>query len=287
MACCILPFLAACGEDELAPTPGDEPNYFAIPGDATDPESVIRRNFYEETGINLAFSDTLHKEQTGTDAQGRPVYHVETINLSYILTAKDDYLYVLDYITDPDEMEYYAAAVKNILARMKNEHPYSILLAHSINRLEYDSYSDTWEDAYSDPWPVVVTSFDCMAIAMGNSTSAGAEKEIGDNVVKYMLNKKLSDPDTDTEGFAAFSEEWYGADFYETDPEVWHQQGFIQDLSDEWWYPYQDSDMEDFIDAMFASSRQELEEEWAGYERILGKFAWLYNFAEANGYVIE
>ena len=27
--------------------------------------------------------------------------------------------------------------------------------------------------------------------------------------------------------------------------------------------------------------------EWAGYERILGKFAWLYNFAEANGYVIE
>lgn len=45
--------------------------------------------------------------------------------------------------------------------------------------------------------------------------------------------------------------------------------------------------MEDFIDAMFASSRQELEEEWAGYERILGKFAWLYNFAEANGYVIE
>ena len=170
---------------------------------------------------------------------------------------------------------------------MKNEHPYSILLVHSINRLEYDSYSDTWEDAYSDPWPVVVTSFDCMAIAMGNSTSAGAEKEIGDNVVKYMLNKKLSDPDTDTKGFAAFSEEWYGADFYETDPEVWHQQGFIQDLSDEWWYPYQDSDMEDFIDAMFASSRQELEEEWAGYERILGKFAWLYNFAEANGYVIE
>ena len=96
MACCILPFLAACGEDELASTPGDEPNYFAIPGDATDPESVIRRNFYEETGINLAFSDTLHKEQTGTDAQGRPVYHVETIKLSYTLTANDDYLYVLD-----------------------------------------------------------------------------------------------------------------------------------------------------------------------------------------------
>ena len=103
MACCILPFLTACGEDELTPTPGDEPNYFAIPGDTTDPESVIRRNFYEETGINLAFSDTLHKEQTGTDAQGRPVYHVETINLSYTLTAKDDYLYVRQKHPGTDE----------------------------------------------------------------------------------------------------------------------------------------------------------------------------------------
>ena len=170
---------------------------------------------------------------------------------------------------------------------MKNEHPYSILLVHSINRQEYDSYSDTWEDAYSDPWPVVVTSFDCMAIAMGNSTSAGAEKEIGDNVVKYMLNKKLSDPDTDTKGFAAFSEEWYGADFYGSDPLDRRQPLFSLYLSNEWSQPYQGSDREGFIDAMFASSRQELEEEWAGYERILGKFAWLYNFAEANGYVIE
>lgn len=50
--------LGACTkEDALEPT-GANDDYFTVPATATDPESVMRREFYEETGVHLLFNDT-------------------------------------------------------------------------------------------------------------------------------------------------------------------------------------------------------------------------------------
>jgi len=53
--------LGACTkEDALEPT-GANDDYFTVPATATDPESVMRREFYEETGVHLLFNDTLRR----------------------------------------------------------------------------------------------------------------------------------------------------------------------------------------------------------------------------------
>ena len=49
-------------------------NYFEVPDDATDEESVLRRNFQKETGSYLLFNDTLRKKMLGHDVDGFPVF---------------------------------------------------------------------------------------------------------------------------------------------------------------------------------------------------------------------
>ena len=53
--CLIALFAAGCAkEDGLEPS-GIREDYFTVPEDATDPVSVLRRNFHERTGIHLLF----------------------------------------------------------------------------------------------------------------------------------------------------------------------------------------------------------------------------------------
>ena len=82
--------LGACTkEDALEPT-GANDDYFTVPATATDPESVMRREFYEETGVHLLFNDTLRHEQRGTFEDGNPRWYTETIDLGYSMTSHDD-----------------------------------------------------------------------------------------------------------------------------------------------------------------------------------------------------
>ncbi|MDE7074137.1 MAG: hypothetical protein K2O69_03685, partial [Odoribacter sp.] len=75
--------LSACTkEDDLTPS-GARDDYFTVSPDATDPESVLRREFYNSTGVHLLFNDTIRHEQDGTYADGTPYYVTETIDLGY------------------------------------------------------------------------------------------------------------------------------------------------------------------------------------------------------------
>ena len=80
--CLIALFAAGCAkEDGLEPS-GIREDYFTVPEDATDPVSVLRRNFHERTGIHLLFNDTLRHEQQGTNPDGTPRWYTETIDFN-------------------------------------------------------------------------------------------------------------------------------------------------------------------------------------------------------------
>ena len=96
--------LGACTkEDALEPT-GANDDYFTVPATATDPESVMRREFYEETGVHLLFNDTLRHEQRGTFEDGNPRWYTETVDLGYSMTSFDD-APALTYLQTKQEKE--------------------------------------------------------------------------------------------------------------------------------------------------------------------------------------
>ena len=59
----------------------------SISPDATDPGSVLRREFRERNEIHLLFNDTLCHEQQGTNTEGIPIWYTEILDLSYSLTS--------------------------------------------------------------------------------------------------------------------------------------------------------------------------------------------------------
>ena len=79
---CVGVCIGCSDKEEVVPSDLKD-NYFAVPDDATDPESLLRKSFKQETGIHLLFNDTLRCELRGTDRYGEKSYLVETVNYSY------------------------------------------------------------------------------------------------------------------------------------------------------------------------------------------------------------
>lgn len=133
--------LGACTkEDALEPT-GANDDYFTVPATATDPESVMRREFYEETGVHLLFNDTLRHEQRGTFEDGNPRWYTETVDLGYSMTSFDD-APALTYLQTKQEKEKAVEFVsKYILPHLGQAvRPYSFLMVNTIYGRDPDTY---------------------------------------------------------------------------------------------------------------------------------------------------
>lgn len=53
---CVGVCIGCSDKEEVVPSDLKD-NYFAVPDDATDPESLLRKSFKQETGIHLLFND--------------------------------------------------------------------------------------------------------------------------------------------------------------------------------------------------------------------------------------
>ena len=101
---CVGVCIGCSDKEEVVPSDLKD-NYFAVPDDATDPESLLRKSFKQETGIHLLFNDTLRCELRGTDRYGEKSYLVETVNYSYYLTSVIKPCYLFTYIHDIEEQK--------------------------------------------------------------------------------------------------------------------------------------------------------------------------------------
>ncbi len=143
---CFWGYFCGCSEDDNFSLLDLRDNYFAVSGELTDPESMLRRSFYEETGVHLLFNDTLRKEYRGTDRYGEAVYFVETVNYGYYLTNMLDSKYLFNYFTELEEQQ---AAVDFVCQRVFSSfssklYPYSLLLAKRIDAYQLNGDEDEY-----------------------------------------------------------------------------------------------------------------------------------------------
>lgn len=285
--------LAACSEDELTPTPGNEPNYFAPAANATDAESVLRRNFYEEERVYLLFNEVLHREQIGTDSYGDPIYKEVKVDLDYNMVGDgNNNRFEYEYITDPLEQERAAQFVQeHILDYIQGARPYSLLVTNGITRLEY--YNGEWEpDTYNGAYPTVVSCLNCTAISLADVDWEDNEDQVAQEVLCHLVLKAFKNIDESIlENFYSFSQEYYyeykddcGFDIGYNDEIAW-QCGFIKDKY-KWSFPNEDDDVQAYIEALFEYTVEEVEDKFADYPAVISKFKLIKAIANDNGYNI-
>lgn len=280
-------FIASCSsEEELEPSYKDE-IYFFVPEDATDDESVLRRDFYKETGIHLLFNDTLHTEYIGVDGFGDKVYDVEKVDLNYMQTS---------ILKDPIRLEYFQymddkqAAVefvkKHILSHLgRSLRPYSFLLVPSIEM--YDDYYEEWN--YQD----IIKGWHCTAISLeGIGEMDEEEKNELKTTCLYSIVKDVINKMEYFREFYSYSNSYYG--MYkedldipeEYDDEQARQFGFLKDYRD-YYYIYSDDDLEYFIQETVSTTEEEFTELYGEYPLIMGKYNTLKKRMESIGYVFN
>ena len=201
--------LSSCSEKEDVQPLDLKDNYYEISEDASDPESLLRKEFEETLGIHLLFNDTLRKEYRGTDRYGNDVYFVQKVDFSYYLTSMSKQRYLFEYL---DDIESQRAAVEFMKERILNMfssklYPYSLLLVKRINAYQASLDGDQYELVDEDM--DYIAGWNSMAVAFRDILNmSGEEKEAV--VLRQIVSNSISKvEDSEFEEFFSFAEGYY------------------------------------------------------------------------------
>lgn len=259
--CCGI--ISCAKEDDLTPNGANE-DYFTVPADATDPISVMRREFYDENKVHLLFNDTLRHEQRGTYADGSPFWYTEIVDLNWFITTSTDDEIVMDYLTD-NYREVAEFAKEYILKHLQGDFkPYSILLADQLYSIDANDEEDIDEEDYCN-------GLRCLAISAGNIIGMDDAGKVyfSQSILSGSVFSKLEDlvDEPQLEAFTTFSQDYYRQYFRDIDglkdlPFVTqadlYPYGF---LSKNWSScPDRADDLESYVEAMFEMEEEEFKE---------------------------
>ncbi len=139
---CLLSVLwTACSDTETLENKIDFSSPYVISDDPNDPVQHHRYQIYQQYGVPVFFNDTISKTYTGTDYDGEPIYHYETLDLNWSFSShnKKNVTYIVDYCTDPELQLKALEFVDAFLARAsKPMRPFSIFLPNSLGIKEND-----------------------------------------------------------------------------------------------------------------------------------------------------
>lgn len=253
LLCAIIAGVVSCSkEDELTPSNLNE-DYFSVPKNATDATSLLRKAFFEATGVHVLFNDTLRHEQQGTNPNGTPKYYTETIDLNWNVTNYVSSPYRWEYLNENDYREAADFCQNYLLPHLGGPlRPYSVFL---VDKLEYDNYGN-------GRWTSVnyVNNYRCLAINAGAicGGASDAEKDaVFQDICKAIIKSKLSN-DVLTE-FAAISDKYYYYDFSDFYDDFSAFRSEYRNAQYDWW----DAD-DAYAEAEEAYEAGEMsEEDWA------------------------
>lgn len=226
--------LGACGkEDALQPT-GEQEDFFSVPENATDPESVLRRKFYEDHGIHVLFNDTLRHEQRGTYADGAPYWYTETVDLGYSLRSDDGKEFQFEYINSQTRKEEAIKFIENYMLPHlgKSIRPYSFLLLDNLS----DWYRQAWRE---------INYYEgerCLALNMKPILGAEDEQTYNDyctTIFQSIATNNMENLDQNIfDEFEAFSDEYYRGYYVDFDEDFYD---YRDDFYDNYEYDYYDA----------------------------------------------
>ena len=298
--------LGACAkEDALEPT-GANDDHFTVPATATDPESVMRREFYEKTGVHLLFNDTLRREQRGTFEDGSPRWYTETLDLGYSMTGNNDAPELTYLQTDLEKEKAVEFVEKYILPHMGQAvRPYSFLMLNTIYGMDPDTYRRGNLNYY--------VGMRTMALSMDPVFKLETEEEYATHCIaifqSYVKSKlKLLDAAV-TEPFELISDEWYYKKYADFDEDFWdnydkldaqgddagidayckdiaNQCGFIQTNTWSCRFPwYASDDLEDFVKAVLGTPEEEFMEMYEDYPLVREKYTIVQKIIADMGFI--
>lgn len=287
--------LTSCtAEEELTPS-GARDNYFAVDPDATDAESVLKRKFYADNDVYLLFGDTLFNEYLGTDANGKPYYHTETVDINYGLISTSNNDFQITYLTPDQQAEKEKAAKlveKYIFSHMGNAlRPYSVMLVGAIQNYEYVIDYDNYIFGYE--WVVyyLVPGMRCHMIAATPVLAMNEEEldEWATDVLYQMLYAALSSKDEALADFYAYSSAYYqaykselGLEPYGTLDSDVYPYGMLKNSS--YILGSQSADLEAYLQVILSMTEEEIQKTYGDYDIIMKKFKIMRNLLLELGY---
>lgn len=299
-------FAGACSkEDALQPTRAND-DYFTVPATATDPESVMRREFHEKTGVHLLFNDTLRREQRGTHADGTPRWFTETLDLGYFMTTYNDAPELTYLETDVEKKKAVEFVEKYILPHLgETVRPYSFLMLNTIEGMDPDTYRRGVLNFY--------VGMRTMAISMKPVFELTTEAEYSAHCIaifqSYAKSKLKTLDESLTEPFELISDQWYYESYTAFDENFWdvydeydaegdddaidayckdiaNQCGFIQFNSWSGRFPYYSSDdLEDFMKAVLGTPEEQFMEEYEDYPLVREKYTLVKKIIADMGFI--
>ena len=209
--CCFISIsLFSCGdkEDDITPE-APAKNYFAADANATDDESLLRKEFYKNNGCYLLFNDTLRHDSIGVKPNGEIIYKTETVDVPYVMSSLSSYAYKYTYIKDIDQKKSAVAFLeKYILPHLSTKlRPYSWLLVNSITKYAVQDNTYTYDSEQES-----VLGNRATAIAMGTVFDMDEDdvKQFAKELSASILAKKVSiQADNITTSFTKFSNSLY------------------------------------------------------------------------------
>lgn len=291
-------FLLATGctsEDELTPSNVDK-NYFAPSENATDEESVLRKEFYASEKCYVLFNDTLRHELLGTDVNGDTQYFTETIDVGYVMTGLAQYKYKYDYLATIEQKREAISFMKSyVLNHLSVKlRPFSWLLVGNIARY---TVSDANLDYDSDM--TLVNGKRATAVAVQNiaEMDEGQRQDLATSILKEVLVQKLnSQTESILQPFTKHSATYYGNSM-PTNPEdetvnmqMLNEAGFI--APHYLWdiivmvgvYPTIQEDIKAYVNLVMTQSPETVNELYSGYPLVIAKFNAMKNLVSGLGY---
>lgn len=284
--------LASCSSEDTPTAERDTlTDCFAPDPNATDEESVLRRNFKQEEGSYILFNDTLTHEYLGKDYNGDDRYKTETLDMGYTIgntSSAQQKTYVYEYITEQSEKEAAVAFLKDyVLTHLPQSlRPFSWFLCKTI----------TYTSDYT--MPSTLTSQRCIAVALGDIKSAD-KQAVAAAACSAALAKGLDGKEDEVKAFYDVCDGLYEEYFdtsenpdYDVDInlQLLQRAGFITPyitwgFTIQGKYPTKSADMESFTSLIMSYSMEDIESMYADYPIVVEKAKLLRSIVEQVGYI--
>lgn len=262
-------FMVSCSDSSEDLTPSEpESNPFQVDPSRTDEEALIRRDFYDKTGIYLLFTDTLiHSDGT---------VEMVDFNWNYSSYSSDDYRF--SYISNIREKQIAADVIRRYFIPYIKEgklKPFSVL---ALNTAEvYDWNRSEWQYEWMEH--SYISNWRCFAVSAKNwyDMDAEGQKEAGRALLKDFISSKLTKDSPEMSEFMSISKEFYYGDldedwFEDEDMTVLYSMGFLS--YDDFWESCPDTttDFNDFKDLALNYTEDEVNEMYGNYALIMQKY---------------
>lgn len=269
-----------------------DPTVFFMPSDtATDSISILRRQFYEDTGSYLLFNDTLQNYFTGKDYLNINRYFTETVDIGYGIgqTSSTSVTYTYTYFTDYKECKEVVDYMKKFILPHFNSSlkPFSWMIAKVIT--SHNRNSSTGRVSR----PFAVTGQRCIGLACSSlpTLRTDAQKQLlANRHLNVIVSKLATDNSSMFSDFYAFGQSYYGRwtgvyDENEVDSAC-RAHGFIShNYQVQTWYPSQSTDLGSYTTLVLTSSDERIRQLYGDNPIILQKVQIVREVLEQLGYI--